>query len=99
MPEVIECDSNTIMITEEMPIPAEMQAEIDAAGGIDNYVIADELRHLREERNKRIAETDWMANSDVSMSDAWKTYRQSLRDITTTYTNIREVVWPVEPGS
>ncbi len=98
MPEVIECN-NTIMITEEMPIPAGMQAEIDAAGGIDNYVIADELRHLREERNKRIAETDWMANSDVSMSDAWKTYRQSLRDITTTYTNIREVVWPVKPGS
>ena len=37
----------------------------------------------RAERNKRLAETDWMGNSDVTMSDAWKTYRQALRDITT----------------
>jgi len=36
----------------------------------------------REERNRRLAETDWMACSDVTMSDAWKTYRQALRDIT-----------------
>ena len=36
----------------------------------------------REERNKRLAETDWMACSDVTMSEDWKTYRQALRDIT-----------------
>ena len=36
----------------------------------------------RNERNKRLAETDWMANSDVTMTDEWKTYRQALRDIT-----------------
>ena len=36
----------------------------------------------RAERNRRLAETDWMANSDVTMTDAWKTYRQALRDIT-----------------
>ena len=29
-----------------------------------------------------LAETDWMANSDVTMSDEWKKYRQDLRDIT-----------------
>ena len=38
---------------------------------------------LRRQRNILLAETDWMANSDVTMSDAWKTYRQALRDITT----------------
>ena len=37
----------------------------------------------REERNKRLVETDWMACSDVTMSNDWKTYRQALRDITT----------------
>ena len=37
----------------------------------------------RAERNRRLAETDWMACSDVTMSNDWKTYRQALRDITT----------------
>ena len=37
----------------------------------------------REERNRRLAETDWMACSDLTMSEDWKTYRQALRDITT----------------
>jgi len=37
----------------------------------------------RTERNRRLAETDWMACSDVTMSNDWKTYRQALRDITT----------------
>ena len=31
-----------------------------------------------------LKETDWMGNSDVAMSDEWKTYRQELRDITKT---------------
>ena len=40
------------------------------------------LAKLRRQRNILLSETDWMANSDVTMSDAWKTYRQELRDIT-----------------
>ena len=40
------------------------------------------MNKLREQRNVLLAETDWMANSDVTMSDAWATYRQALRDIT-----------------
>ena len=39
------------------------------------------LNKLREKRNKLLVETDWMANSDVTMSDDWKTYRQALRDL------------------
>ena len=35
----------------------------------------------RTKRNELLAETDWMANSDVTMTDAWKTYRQALRDL------------------
>ena len=42
---------------------------------------AEPMRLLREERNKRLAETDWMANSDVTLADNWKTYRQQLRDL------------------
>jgi hypothetical protein len=38
------------------------------------------LIELREKRNNLLAQTDWTANSDVTMSDAMKTYRQQLRD-------------------
>ena len=36
---------------------------------------------LRQERTRILSESDWMANSDVTMSDEWKTYRQALRDL------------------
>jgi len=36
---------------------------------------------VREKRNKLLAETDWAAGSDVTMSDAMRVYRQALRDI------------------
>jgi len=39
------------------------------------------LNNLREKRNTLLRETDYMANSDVTMSDEWKTYRQALRDL------------------
>lgn len=49
-----------------------------------------ELIQLRKQRNNLLAETDWMANSDVTMSTAWKNYRQALRDITKTYKSIND---------
>ena len=55
---------------------------------------------LRSKRNQLLTETDWMANSDVTMSDDWKTYRQDLRDITnglTTVEQIEAVVFPIKP--
>jgi hypothetical protein len=58
---------------------------------------AEPMRLLRLERNRLLQETDWMANSDVVMTDAWKTYRQALRDITQTYTSLDDVIWPEKP--
>jgi|TARA_Y100000310_G_C20390161_1_gene672352 hypothetical protein len=58
------------------------------------------IENLRQERNFLLRETDWMANSDLTMSDDWKTYRQSLRDITngiTTVEDIDAVVFPTKP--
>ena len=40
------------------------------------------LSKLRDKRNGLLAKTDWTANSDVTMSDEMKTYRQQLRDAT-----------------
>ena len=41
----------------------------------------EEFKLLREERNTRLAATDWRASSDLTLADAWKTYRQALRDL------------------
>jgi len=62
---------------------------------------------LRQERTKILSESDWMANSDVTISDEWKTYRQALRDLPATSTpklNNQEqldessVTWPTPPS-
>lgn len=58
---------------------------------------AEPLKLLREERNRRIAETDWWASADLTMSAERTAYRQALRDITDTYTSLDDVVWPDKP--
>ena len=46
---------------------------------------------LREKRKPLLEETDFYANSDVTMSSAMTTYRQALRDITNGLTTVEEV--------
>lgn len=58
---------------------------------------AEPLRLLRVERDKKLAETDWWASSDLTMTTAQTNYRQLLRDITNTYTSLDDVVWPTKP--
>ena len=50
-----------------------------------------ELANLRSARNSLLAGTDYMTLSDVpTISDAWKKYRQDLRDITKTFKSMRD---------
>ena len=65
------------------------------------------MRLLREERDRRIAKTDWRASSDLTLSDEWSTYRQELRDLPSTATptmnergdlDLSSVTWPTEPS-
>lgn len=58
---------------------------------------AFEIQRLRSLRNELIAETDWWANSDLTMTAEQTAYRQALRDITDTYTSLDDVVWPTKP--
>ncbi len=60
-------------------------------------IAADNLHLLREERNRLLAETDWWANSDLTMTAEQTAYRQALRDITDSYTSLEDVVWPTKP--
>ena len=59
------------------------------------------IETLRIDRNRRIVETDYLALSDVTMSSAWTTYRQALRDITSgvdTVEKAENVTWPTKPS-
>lgn len=60
---------------------------------------AMELEWLRVERNRRLVDCDWTQGDDVpdSIKLPYQTYRQALRDITTNYTTLGNVVWPEKP--
>ena len=58
------------------------------------------MTELRRQRNELLVETDWMANSDVTMSTAWRNYRQALRDITTQTPSddaLSNITFPTKP--
>ena len=63
----------------------------------DELTAAEPMVALRAERDRRIAETDFYALSDVTMSAEMETYRQALRDITESATSLDDVVWPTKP--
>jgi len=63
------------------------QAKLDEAAAIA----------VRSTRDAKLAATDWMALSDVTMSDEWKTYRQALRDVPQQLEFPSSVTWPTEP--
>lgn len=71
------------------------KAEQEAAyqAGLD----ATAAKSVRDERDRKLAETDWMALSDVTMSAEMATYRQALRDITAQEGFPHSVNWPVKP--
>ena len=68
---------------------------------------AEAMKLLREERDTRIGLTDWRASSDLTLSNAWKTYRQALRDLPASASpklnsdyelDLTSVTWPTEPS-
>ena len=85
--------SQTIAFTaeEETARDAEEQEWADGAA-------VREMEHIREHRDGLLTETDWRALGDVTMSAAWKTYRQELRDIPASNTVYKDVTWPTQPA-
>ena len=74
-------------------------AELDAMKTAwDSKAFDRAIAELRFKRNQLLTETDWMALGDVTMSDAWKTYRQKLRDIPASNTTYADVTWPTKPS-
>lgn len=77
--------------TDEDGTKAEKEAAYQA--GLDEAV----AKGIRTERGRLLAETDWMALSDVVMSPEMTAYRQALRDITAQAGFPHNVIWPVKP--
>ena len=87
----IVLDANDIDITSTIDMDA---VETKVA----ELLTAQNLIDLRKERNAKLAETDWWAFSDLTMTAEQIAYRQSLREITDTYSSLDDVVWPTKPA-
>ncbi len=55
------------------------------------------LEALRAERNRLLAETDWTASTDVTISPEMAEYRQALRDLPANTDDVFNPVYPVKP--
>jgi len=78
--------SKTIVNGVERDMTAEEQAVFDARQTAwANDKPNRQLKRIKSERLERLKATDWMSNSDVTMPDYIKTWRQSLRDIPANY--------------
>ena len=69
-------------------LTADEQSEYDARQTDWNNESANrKLTLIREIRFKKLEQTDYLANSDVTMPDNVKTWRQTLRDLPANHTN------------
>ena len=83
----------TIKMTEEEI------ADYNASLPTDAEILAGKWQDVRTHRNYLLAECDWRAFSDVTLSDEWKTYRQALRDVPQQEGFPRSVNWPIAPSN
>ena len=88
-------DGVRIDFTPEEEVARDAEEAVWAAGAFDR-----DVAQLREDRNRKLASTDWYALQDVTMSDAMTAYRQDLRDLPaglSTKAEVEAVSWPVKP--
>ena len=93
---------NLIWISSDTkPTESEIDAEVTRLNN------AEPMRLLRLERNRLLTACDWRASSDLTLSTAWKTYRQSLRDLPASASpkldsdgnlDMSSVTFPTEPS-
>lgn len=68
---------------------------------LQELIDAQPLKELRQERNKRLAECDWVViratSTDTPVPEEWKAYMQALRDLPTATEDPANPVWPSIP--
>jgi len=76
---------------------AEMVAEIENYK--TNIAPVEAMKDIRRIRNLKLQKTDYMVLSDTSgITDAWKTYRQALRDLPANTSDLANPTWPTKPS-
>jgi len=80
----------------DAPVQADLEAEKPAIKNILGF------EQLRYNRDKKLAETDWVVTkaneTGVAESNEWKTYRQALRDLPSNTTDPFNPTWPTKPS-
>ena len=97
MPRFKMVDGVSIQLTSAEETARDNEEAAWAAGEDDRA-----LAGLREDRNRRVADTDWYGASDITMSADMTTYRQNLRDLPagkTTKAHVDAATWPTKPAA
>ena len=82
-----DADGNVVEIVEDIVLSKQTYLQNEA-----------NMAALRQERNKRLAETDhWMFSDTPDITQGQLDYRQALRDVTISYNSLDNVVWPTKP--
>jgi len=95
MPRYHNINGNRVQFTAE-----EETARDNEEAAWANAAPARALATLRDRRNRLLAETDFYALSDVTLSDDMTTYRQALRDLPAgkdTVQKCEDATWPTKP--
>jgi len=95
MPRYHNINGNRVQFTD-----AEETARDNEETAWANAAPARALATLREKRNRLLAETDFYALSDVTLSSDMTTYRQALRDLPAgkdTVSKCENATWPTKP--
>ena len=82
-------------IETEVPLTAEEIAEQEAFARDVLPIV--QMENLRSERNRLLAETDYLALVDSTLTDEMRDYRQALRDLPAN-TDPANPVWPTKPA-
>jgi len=95
MPRYHNINGNKVQFTAE-----EETARDNEETAWANAAPARALANLRSKRNRLLAETDYLALSDNTLSDDMKTYRKDLRDLPAgkdTVDKCNNATWPTKP--
>jgi len=85
------------LVVDEKPPKEEFEAKLQ------ELIDAQPLKDLREERNRRLTECDWVViratSTDTPIPEEWKVYMQALRDLPSVTEDPANPVWPTAPTS
>jgi len=77
-------------------------SEYNASIPSEAEILAEKWKSIRIQRNSKLQETDWVvtkaSETGVAVSDEWKTYRQELRDLPATQTDVDNITYPTKPN-